>query len=161
MIRTTFAGMAPCRPTLRLIAAASLAVLAVAGCGKDPTGSIKGTVTFQDKPLPSGTITFLFHGGRGVESARILPDGTYSLPAVPLGESLVTVQTPDPRRLPQALRKALDGPGTENATAVAKRDAAVIVPSVPIPKRYNDPGTSGLTYTVGQGENLHDFELTP
>jgi hypothetical protein len=161
MIRTIFARIAPLRPPLRSIAAASLAILAVAGCLEDPTGTVKGRVTFNGKPLPSGTVTFVFHGGRGVESARILPDGTYSLPEVPLGESRVTVQTPDPRRLPEGLRKALDGPAAENATVVARRDAAVIVPSVEIPKRYNDPETSGLTFTVMQGGNLHDLELTP
>lgn len=140
-----------------------LAVL-LGGCTR-ATGSVEGHVTYNGKPLPSGTVSFLTSDGR-VETSRIAPDGSYHIPKIWVGEIRISVQTPDPKRLlrgPKSSRQASDAAKVPDAPEIAKlaaRRDALIVPSVAIPARYGDPEQSGLTYTVKQGEQTFDIELT-
>jgi hypothetical protein len=101
---------------------------------------LKGRVTLANRPLSSGVIFFTaVHGWK--EQTRTRPDGSYSIPAVPVGEVKVGIQsiTPPPKQ-PRPLSKP-----------------------VVVPPRYNDPETSGLTFTVteGGGEQEINIELTP
>ena len=48
-------------------------------------------------------------------------------------------------------------PGGAAPAAEGPRDGK----HVPIPPRYQNPETSGLTYTVGTGRQTHDIDLQP
>lgn len=62
-----------------------LAVLVVAGCGGNSgpeRAEVKGKVTFNGEPLPSGTISFIPSGATvGPSSGAEITNGTYSIAA--------------------------------------------------------------------------------
>jgi hypothetical protein len=119
--------------------------LLLAGCNRKPTGDISGMVKYQGKSLPLGMIAFL--GQDGHVTRGNIEDGVYHAVKVPLGPVKVTVfanASPVPphmvdqfQSLPPAYRR----------------------PYVPIPERYQDPDTSGLSYTVVRGPQTYDVEL--
>src|SRR5262245_48999922 len=69
-----------------------------AGCGPKEKplnyGKIKGTVTWNGKPLDHGTVIFQHLEGPATE-ARINPDGTYETNAV-VGETKVAINCREP-----------------------------------------------------------------
>ena len=124
-------------------------VLGVAGCGSSSdqmaTSSVKGTVTYDGKPVSTGTVMFTPTGGGPPATGQIQPDGTYELKTYEegdgavLGEHKVTII-------------ALDmGSGLPEDTAAE--------PKALIPDKYGRDTTSGLTATVTDGENTIDFPL--
>lgn len=137
-------------PTLRTARLPGLVVLMAlgwtAGCGSKPQApiplaAVKGVVTYQGQPLPSGTISFMPVRGTNTATGDIV-NGEYSLSTftpgdgAPAGDYLVAVT---------AWEKAPEM-GVEG------------VPS--IPARYLDPKKSGLTATVSQEqEQTIDFPL--
>lgn len=136
-----------------------LLLLTLTGCGGDRFGALTGKVTYKGKPLPAGVVTFHYPDGR-VETTQIQPDGTYFASRVLVGDVKIAVLTPHVGRLPPALAKAMKE-GDEQSIAAARRDGATIVPSVPIPARYNEPGTSGLSVQIHEGEQVYDIVLKP
>jgi hypothetical protein len=123
-----------------------LALLASLGGCKPANGVVKGRVTLDDKPLTTGSVTFVVSKGTGV-SGGIEADGTYTAVNVPLGEVTVVVSgaimptapagKPDPRKPPEPAG-----------------------PTGTVPKKYQDPKTSGLTLTVQAGEQPFDIKLS-
>jgi hypothetical protein len=70
----------------------ALGILCASGCGpghKD-RGVVRGKVTFNGKPLNSGTILFVTSDNRSA-STSIKEDGTYEMPDAPVGECTITV----------------------------------------------------------------------
>ena len=65
----------------------------VVGCGgkKNAPATVSGSVTYKNAPVTGGTIAF--HSEGGVYSGVILPDGTYTIVDVPVGDMVVTVDT--------------------------------------------------------------------
>jgi len=63
------------RRNLLAIPLALLLVAGLAGCGSKQA-KVYGTVTYQGKPLPSGTVLFVGPKNQG-DSAVIQPDGTF------------------------------------------------------------------------------------
>lgn len=113
------------------------------GCGSgEPVyeyGKVKGTVTYQGKPLDHGRVVFQHHLGPAVD-ARINPDGTYELNAV-LGETRVAVDCRKPDRQLGGVRKELI-PGESL-----------------IPEELSSTERSGLKYTIQPGEGTFDINL--
>jgi hypothetical protein len=137
---------------LRLERIALVALVAcgpIIGCGPG-RGEVSGTVRYNGKPLPSGTIQFL--GSDGVPCAgTIHSDGTFSV-QVPAGEAKVIVSCLDEAKLKQY----------SGALMAAKGRG--IPPSQPgklslIPLRYADWTNSGLTVVVTSGKTEQDFNL--
>jgi len=131
-------------------------LMVLAGCG-EPTASVSGTVKFKDQPLPSGTV--LFHGPDGrVEHAVIGEGGKYALANAPLGPVRIAVKShaAQPTGMPGAGKPP---PGAKDHAPAQgeKRDGRY----VPIPPRYADPETSGLSHTVRTGSQTHDIDLRP
>lgn len=123
----------------------------VAGCAP-ATGKVKGRVKLVNKYLTAGTVGFVAKGGR-VAVGQIDADGNYEIPDAPAGEVKISVQVPS--ALPGATVKPPPGiPDTRPKGGAAK-------PIVPIPAKYGNPETSGLTYTVQPGEQTHDITLAP
>lgn len=145
-------------------------LVVLSGCDTGPKrAAIKGKVTLDDKPLTVGNVMFLgkenFSG-----TAAIDKDGNYSLADAPVGEVQVSIDVP---RLPpgglEMMRRMKNNPGTKDTASVDPNDPSKRIgimgniPEnvVPIPDRYRDPKTSGLTYTVKPGEQTYDIKLTP
>jgi hypothetical protein len=135
-----------------LAAALAVAALAVAGCGKKAAdyGSVSGRVTFKGQPVSEGQVVFFEPEVRVYQTARIRPDGTYSVkmsdgPGLVTGSYQVAVMPP-----------VVEGPGSKSAG-----------PRSPgkypdIPPRYRTPKTSQLSLTVVEGKNPpFDIDMKP
>jgi hypothetical protein len=133
-----------------------------AGCGKNykTRGTVKGKVTIDGKSLTTGTVTFTHKEDPGYSaSAPIGTDGVYHMPDAPVGPCNVTVKV---GKLPMTglkdMSKAPVGPVMpgEKAPTAGKIPKEV----VPIPDRYAEANTSGLTFEVQKGEQEHNITLT-
>jgi hypothetical protein len=103
----------------------------------------KGTVTLDGKPLPGGSILLVSANDPVFRvSVRIKPDGTFSVEDAPVGPVIVSVET-------------------ESLRDFGTPDNPIPKDYVPIPAKYADVKTSGLTATVARGEDAPPlvFEL--
>ncbi|MDB5339875.1 MAG: hypothetical protein JWN70_5494 [Planctomycetaceae bacterium] len=119
-------------------------VLAGCGGGTKPIQSVSGKVTLDGKPVTEGIVNFVSAGGFAASAP--IKDGAYSIArsqfgsGIPLGDYKVAVESappPDP---------------------LAKSSQAASNP-VQIPKKYRDPGSSGLTAKVEKASKPFDFAL--
>jgi hypothetical protein len=129
--------------------------LALTGCGPG-TAEVAGTVTYEGRPVPSGSVVLYCADGQIVRGN--VHDGRYAIPNVPRGAARVVVQgpqrVPTGLRLNQQLPKANGGPiPPTGAEAEPER-------IVPIPRRYGVPEESGLTLTVDGESQTFDIHLT-
>lgn len=129
--------------TLRFCLGLLTCGLLLAGCGsQEPVyeyGKVRGTVTYQGKPLDHGRVIFQHAAGPAVD-ARINPDGTYELNAV-VGETRVAIDCRKPDRQLGGVRQELI-PGESL-----------------IPEKLSSTERSGLTYTIVPGEDTYDIKL--
>jgi hypothetical protein len=130
--------------------------VALGGCSR--TGSVSGTVTYDDgsgpKNLPSGTIQF--HSPKGVVKSGAVKDGQFSVEGVPAGPCQVTVAEPyllPAMRPPENLPKEIQGKSLEKAPdpTGGKR--------VDLPGDFGDKDKSGLNCEVKGGPQKIDFNL--
>jgi hypothetical protein len=123
----------------------------VVGCGGPRRVQVTGTVRFNGKPLPDGRVSF-FSPDNQVESAFLESDGTYKMVRAVTGLNKVTVQTPGrPPGPPYDVPK-------KGGLLHTERPASQ---NVPLPKRYADPDTSGLTCNVEKDGQVYDIHLEP
>ena len=127
--------------SLRPWGAATVLLVLAAGCGPGK-GDVSGTVQYQGRPLPGGTITF-FDQKHRVTASPIGSDGRYAVAGVTAGPVKITVSTP----LPMTFR---------NGEVPDPKDKLPAIPA-----RYSDPDQSGLSYEVQTGSHTHDIELLP
>jgi hypothetical protein len=140
-----------------------------AGCGS--YGTVSGKVMMKDEPLHSGMVTFITPDRKWTRTSGIGEDGSYTIEKAPIGPMKISIFSsgPTPRSQikfkermpgpevaqgedlpPRARRRINMGKGTSAATA----------PKGPaVPKKYNDPDTSELTYEVKPGAQEHNIEL--
>jgi hypothetical protein len=111
------------------------------GCGGGPpTGSVSGKVTQDGVPLTAGLVLFS-NEEKGVGAgAELDTSGTYQIESIETGEYQVAVQPPP-------------------APPPHEMEQAAVAPRTNIPKKYQDPKTSGLTATVQEGANSAHFGL--
>jgi hypothetical protein len=110
----------------------SLAVIAVAGCGRSGLHPVRGRVAFADgAPVPTGRVVVSYGDGKA-SWGSINPDGTFRLG---------TLKQSDGMR-PGTYRVAVKDAYVE----VQKNGETVSEPL--IHKRFADPATSGLEFTV-------------
>jgi hypothetical protein len=106
----------------------------VAGCGRSGYGQVEGKVTFKGQPLTEAAIVFVPERGPAAGGA-VGEDGSYRLLTKRLGDGAVLGRckvafvSPDPLK------------------------------PLPIPKKYLDAETSGLTVEVKEGQNTINFEI--
>jgi hypothetical protein len=134
--------------------------LGAAGCSSK--GTISGKITYQGKPVTAGTVTFVPEKGGGAFTASI-QEGEYKVEHVPPGPAKIAVSTPSSSSAkryiekmqppPEMLKKgAPDRPAGEPVKPSAQ-------PTVPIPPKFQNPETSGLTYTVKSGQQNFDIPI--
>jgi hypothetical protein len=128
-----------------------LLALALSGCGQRK-GKLTGKVSYKGEAVPVGTVAF-YGTGDAVSSAPIGPDGTYEATGVPLGEVKVTVNTPPPPD-PNAAEKR------KKLSLLADKNIVITEQKVvSVPRKYNLPGTSGISLTVTGGSQPFDISL--
>jgi len=135
------------------------------GCGDGdrlPTAPVTGKVLFEGKPLGNAEI-WLVPTSEAVKSAKITirpyartnDEGAFTMTSylvddgAPLGDYAVMV-------LP-ALPKA--GTEEELATDTPAEGKPQAKLAAPFPRKYSDPTTSGLTFTVKEGSNEMNLDL--
>ncbi|QJX00440.1 carboxypeptidase-like regulatory domain-containing protein [Frigoriglobus tundricola] len=134
---------------------AGVALLA-GGCASR-TSTVGGTVTFRGRPVAGGSVV-VYCADKQIARGIIGPDGTYTIPNVPSGTAIVTVQAPS--RVPEGLQLKQNLPpsyGGPIAPAVGTAGA----PRVAIPPRYALPEESGLSVSVDRGQVTYDIDLKP
>jgi hypothetical protein len=116
----------------RLLGLAAVVVVVVSGCsdqGKKVT--INGTISYRGQPVPSGILRFV--GLEGAYSAAVIqPDGTFIITDVVPGEVKVGVM------------ESPQGSGSSGG----KTSPAAKAPTFSLPGKYQNPESSGLTYTI-------------
>jgi hypothetical protein len=156
-----------------------LAVLAVgcigvltwgsAGCGSRSAGtgtSITGKVLYKGQPVAGGDLALHPKSPGGIPySCKINADGSFSgtLPPGTVGEMTVTVQTSAPQRGGQATFGEEMRQKNKELVAKAIKSSGATLPSfgpVAVPEKYTQKTTSPLTWTITEGPNTKDFELT-
>lgn len=133
---------------------AVLLLLTLSGCGgsgsKRKLIRVSGTVTFEGKPLTSGTITFVADGQPPVNAAgEINQSGTYTL----------STERPGDGAAPGTYKIRI-----ESWASPPKMDETGVDPGKSaVPEKYNRIETSGLTATVNESPATQkvDFALAP
>lgn len=110
------------------------------GCGQkavDPNRTmVSGTVTYDGKPLPAGNVSFE-SSEKGIATSVQIKDGSYSTDRAPVGTVAVGVDT----------------------ASIQYGNPAKFVP---IPAKYADSATSGLSIEIKPGDNPNvNFDLKP
>lgn len=148
----------------RLLLLLSLAwLMTFAGCGgsdRHPLGLVAGTVRYNGQPIASGTIIFEVAGARPangtIVDGKIVEVTTYDpQDGAPVGDARIAVFATAP-----------DSPATAADPAANPGAPVAIGPNYMgggakslIPDKYNNPSTSGLTWTIEQDENVLDLDL--
>jgi hypothetical protein len=120
-------------------------LLVTVGCGGSGLVSVKGKVTYEDKPVTSGTVNFISEDGSAY--GELKPDGSYEL---------MTNEPGDGAR-----------PGTYKVTVIAMQDQGSALPEAKnplppptVPLKYTSLATTDLTAEVGNKDNVINFQLT-
>ncbi len=137
-----------------------LALFAGCGEGKEygPTGTVSGTVLFEGKPLaPNHAVVFMNlrsgYACKGDTDAA----GNYQLDSwnngeLPIGKYSVTVRLP----LPEIDPETIDPEELMNNPRLLAKMKQV---GYSYPRKYSQIATSGLKFTVAEGENSYPIEL--
>jgi len=122
-----------------------------------PSGVVKGKVTFRGKTVYTGAVVIV--GKDGIAAAgAIETDGSYIVQKAPVGDVAIGVISKDPIYLHHMT--------TLRSSRTPVPASAFRAPSgidrkkwFPIPKDYEEPVRSGLTFSVKKGDNQYDIEL--
>ncbi len=123
------------------------AVLLLTGCGGIYDATVSGVVTLDGNPLPRGTVSFNPEIPGPSSYGQIDSSGRYSVmtgreEGLPPGNYVLTVVSNEP---PTETGKNGGPPPAGNPIT---------------PRWYRSPSTSGLQYTVEEGSNEINIELT-
>jgi hypothetical protein len=131
-------------------------MITVGGCGprRPELAEVVGTVSFDGRPLARGTVTFEAPGMRPatarVENGRILDATTFRTgDGVPVGKHAIAVFARE-----ETGSIAASDPGARAFAADGMAGRSLL------PRRYNDPATSGLSAAIEPGGNTLDLTLT-
>jgi hypothetical protein len=146
-------------PHRRVLLAGWMIFLPFAPAGCDSQGAkhpiVEGKVTVDGSPANSGNVVFTSADGKSI-AGIIQPDGTYRAVDVPLGAVKVFVKPPSPEEVAR-YKKQKKTPPAPKMPKVPEGPAGSLVP---IPQKYTDANSSGLTTTIKPGTNTYDIEMT-
>jgi hypothetical protein len=141
------------RQVLSLLMAFAPLLLFV-GCGG--TSDVGGTVTYNGKPIGSGSV--IVRAADGSVYTGTIIDGNYSVSGIPSGSVGFAVSSPDPATQPANPAQG-EGPGRgppmKNNTAPKKPTAGWFA----IPAKFADPVNSGQGTTLKPGPNTFPITL--
>ncbi len=162
-----------------LICVVSSIAWTAVGCGPS-TGKVSGTVSVGGKPVPAGLITFRPDDpAANTVSAELDREGRFSI-ELPVGPCRVALDNreyqPRPKagagvpsgialspevmaKLRQSSAASTPPPEidpTKTADAPPPRESGLYIP---LPEKYYQVESSGLTFTVEPGEKTQDFKL--
>jgi hypothetical protein len=125
----------------------ALALLMASGCGGPYDSAVTGVVTLNSVPLTTGVVSFAPQGPGAMANGRIRPDGTYELwtgreEGLASGQYVVSVIA------------------TESTGDRGKDGGPPPMGKLITPPWYQNPDTSGLTFTVAPGDNEINLPLT-
>ena len=153
----------------RALGASWLGVLLILSAGCGSKGTVSGKVTVNDEPVRRGTVTFTASTSTWASSVPIGEDGIYTVINAPPGPVKITVASADANPRAGSKLKTRKGQEKEEASggiedmppSVRNRfNAAAAGPGGPsVPKKYNKPETSDLTYEVKPGKQQYDIQL--
>ena len=150
---------------------ASLSAGLVGCSGAPPKAVVKGKVSIGGKNLTTGSVIFYAVNNNASASATINENGEYVMNDAPVGDVKITVSVP--KAPPGGIEKMM---GVAGMKSKAFKDGKSVDPEsgksisimgsmptniVPIPDKYANAESSGLTYTVTRGEQTKDLPLTP
>lgn len=135
-------------------------LLTAVGCGSS-SATVSGKITYKSTPLRGGTVTFFGPTeGSWTQTSNIGEDGGYSVAKMPAGIARISVETdtvkPNQTGMQMASKMPKIPEGIEHSPFGQAPRADKYVE---IPKKYNKPETSGLTYEVKSGKQDHDLKL--
>lgn len=122
------------------------------GCSSPPQAQetvVTGSVTLDGERLTMGEVYFETEDGKASARGELEPDGTFRVPSAPLGKVRAAVRTANFAQY--AAQKTKDG----KTITIGGRSGTY----VPVPKRYEDTATSGLTFTITPDARI-DIPLT-
>lgn len=129
-------------------------VIAMFGCNSGPRmAPVKGTVTYDDKPIAKGTIRFESPGyrpstGKIINGEIVEMTTTRAGDGVPVGAHKIAVWATE-----DADSAVVPNPGESKVGANYMSGKSLIRVD------YNNPDTSGLTAEIKPGENVLAFKL--
>jgi hypothetical protein len=142
---------------LVMISLPIMACLMMVGCGGNELGTVgvTGTVTYQDQPVAGANVTFMSEG-KPLALGTTDDQGVYTLST-----------TGSPGAVPGEHKVYITKMEASEDTGPSKpEDMITMGPDAPeakslIPKKYNNPATSGLSATVTEdaSANVFDFPL--
>lgn len=133
----------------RLTSLVLLGLTTVVGCGGG--GPIKGKVTYQGKPVVWGSITLIGSDGVPYES-MLETDGSFTVKGMPPGTAKVGVVSSNPEN--QGRPAAVKDERPVQQEAAPDRPKPAKGTWFPLPDKFGDPLTSGVTATVASGQSL-------
>jgi hypothetical protein len=125
-------------------------LLGVYGC--DGTATVTGKVSYQGRPVTYGSILFL-SSDRTSRSGVLEADGSYTVERVHPGEVRIGVISHDPSKVLRSGKPAHRG---EKGIAAAKK---ALKTWFPLPRKFEDPDTSGVGCSLDPGHVNYDVEL--
>jgi len=135
------------------VAVIALVVVGICGCTKSnlpgPSGTVSGTATYQNKPIPDGSTIVMVHNETGLIGTGITNgSGAFQVrmresPQVLVGEYTVYVRPP----------------GEPDANVMEFKLDNVPPAWKLIPKCYWMSHTSGEAFTVKEGRNMYGLVL--
>lgn len=132
--------------------------VAFIGCGGGSTAKVTGKVTFNDKPLPGGTVIFQAPDQKA-QHVPIQSDGTYTYDKAPLGEFQVGVNPPAGGNplgsLPKGVKLPANIPADHPQAKLYQQGGEAIN----IPQKLRDPATSEIKVTIKGGDQNIDIPL--
>lgn len=150
---------------------AALALLGLASCGTDDglgrRYAVSGSVTYNDKPLEKGVISFVPEDGRGIGANGVIEAGSYALATAAARDGAragkykvtITAREDSAEKAKADFRKVAGkgGPAFVPRQFVSK--AAAEAKNL-IPAGYGDVRSTTLVAEVQERSNAIDFKLT-
>jgi len=131
-----------------------VALCMASGCLGERRGTLTGKVTYKDKALPGGLVTFTTTGDAPQsQQATIQPDGTYSAPNLAYGTLKVSVLpgTKGGNQMPPGAKVPKEAP--EQYTKAQTNTY------VDIPDKYRTPDTSELKVDLDSSTKTYNIDL--
>lgn len=144
---------------MKRIVIVSIGLFLLAGCG--PThpneGTVKGTITYNGKPVNGATLHLYPAAGGDIYTAvPVGQDGAFSTSDVPLGDYKVVVEGSTGMN---GIPSTKDIPPDQLAKMQAQIDKMKTTPTIPFPDKYKQPETTVLTCKIVQGDQTLKLEL--